>query len=218
MTPSSYERLGAAFIVVGSALLAVYAALFSLLLPIGSGEFDYPRLVLTPHWKQLALLAFLGVVSMLTGLDAIYSRMRATAGLTGTVGLVLTRVALLLQACVLTWELLLDPIVAAHPPSAFLLSDGVIARDPGMTIFRWIFLSTIVVGALLFGFAIYRSNQFPKPAIALIVVGAAVYAVGPMISVLLAIGGVIMFAGGGLMIGLRLWRVPRAEVAHFAAP
>lgn len=211
MTPPSYERLGAAFIVVGSALLAVYAALFSLLLPIGSGGFDYPRLVVNPYWKQLALLAFLGVVSMLTGLDAIHSRMRATAGFMGTVGLVLTKVALLLQACVLTWELLLDPIVAAHAESAFLLRDGVIARDPGMAIFRWVFLSTIVVGALLFGLAIYRSNQFPKPAIVLIVVGAAVYAVGPVVSVLLAIGGVIMVAGGGLLIGVRLWRVPRAE-------
>jgi hypothetical protein len=56
--------------------------------------------------------------------------MRATVGVAGTIGLLVTRFALLLQACVLTCELLLDPIVAAHSQSAFLLRDGVIAMNP----------------------------------------------------------------------------------------
>lgn len=210
MTVSSYERLGAACIVIGSTLLAAYAVLFTLLLPVRSGDFDYSRVVLSPYWTRIAFLAFIGVISLLSGLDALYSRIRATAGFTGAIGLLFTKVALLLQACVLTWELLLDPIVAAHPESSFLLRDGVIATDPAMAIFRWALLGTIAVGALLLGLAVYRSNQFPKPAIGLIVVGALVYAVGPMVSVLLAVGGVIMFSIGCLLIGGRLWRAPAA--------
>ena len=211
LTIPSYERLGAACIVIGSTLLAIYAVLFTLLVPIGRSAFDYSRIVLSPYWTRIAFLAFIGVVSMLAGLDAVYSRMRATAGFTGTIGLLFTKVALLLQACVLTWELLLDPIVAAHPESSFLLRDRVIVTDPAMVIFRWALLWTIAVGALLFGLAVYRSTQFPKPAIGLIVVGALVYAVGPMVSVFLAVGGVIMFSIGCLLIGVRLWRVPVAQ-------
>src|SRR4029453_13660982 len=143
---------------------------------------------------------FIGVVSVLAALDAVYSRIRATVGLTGTIGLFFTKVALLLQACVLTWELLLDPIIARHSESSFLLRDRVIATDPAMTIFFWAFLCTIVVGAVLLGVAVYRSNQLPKPAIVLIIVGAMVYAVGPMVSVFLAVSGVILFSIGGLLI------------------
>ena len=57
----------------------------------------------------------------------------------------------------------------------------------------------------------YRSNQFPKPAIGLIVAGALVYAVGPTVSVFLAVAGVIMFSIGCLLIGGRLWRAPVAS-------
>jgi len=211
MTSPSYERLGAACIVIGSTLLALYAVLFALLFPSRSGAFDYSLVVLDPHWKNIAFLAFIGVVSILVGLDAVYSRIRATAGFTGTIGLLFTKVALILQACVLTWELLLDPIVAAHPESSFLLRDRVIATDSAMVTFFVAFLCTIVVGSLLFGLAVYRSNQFAKPAIVLIIVGALAYAIGPMMSVLVAVGGVIMFSIGCLLIGATLWRTPAAS-------
>ena len=209
MTSLSHERIGSVFIAVGSTLVACYAVLFPLLLPVRTGVFDYPRLVVNPHWRPLALLAFVGVVSVLAGLDAIYSRMRATAGIAGTIGLLVTKVALLLQACVLTWELVLDPIIAAHSESAFLLREGVILTNPAMVAFRWIFVASLIVGALLFGLAVYRSHQFPKAAVVLIVVGAVVYASGSSVSVFVAISGVILFAVGGVLIGVRLWQEPR---------
>ena len=209
MTSLSHERIGSVFIAVGSTLVACYAVLFPLLLPVRTGVFDYPRLVVNPHWRPLALLAFVGVVSVLAGLDAIYSRMRATAGIAGTIGLLVTKVALLLQACVLTWELVMDPIIAAHSESAFLLREGVILTNPAMVAFRWIFVASLIVGALLFGLAVYRSHQFPKAAVVLIVVGAVVYASGSSVSVFVAISGVILFAVGGVLIGVRLWQEPR---------
>lgn len=210
MTTLSYERLGSVFFAVGSILLAVYASLFVLLLPIHDGDFDYVRLVTSPHWRAIALIAFVGVVSLLTGLEAVYSRIRDSAGILGATGLVLTKVALVLQACVLTWEMLMDPLIAAHPESAFLLRDGGIINAPWMVAFRWVFLLTILGGALLFGLAVLRSKQFPMPAIGLLIAGAVLYAVGPRVSVFVAISGVILFAIGGLLIGVRLWRATAA--------
>jgi hypothetical protein len=210
MTRFSYERLGSVFFALGSILLAAYAVLFVLLLPIHDGDFDYVRLVTHPHWKSIALLAFAGVISLLAGLEAVYSRMRDCAGILGAAGLVLTKVALVLQACVLTWEMLMDPLIAAHPESAFLLRDGWMLNAPWMVAFRWIFLLTILGGAVLFGLAVLRSRQFPTSAIALLIAGAVLYAVGPRMSVFIAISGVILFAIGGLLIGARLWRATEA--------
>jgi len=210
MATHPHERLAAACVILGASLLAGYAVLFILLLPVGSGTFDYATLVVSPYWTELALVALIGVISLLVGLDAIHARLQGRGGLTGAVGLLLTKVALVLQACMVTWELLLDPIVAGHPASAFLLRDGVIATAPAMVVFRWVFLITTVVGALLFGGSIYRSRQFPNSAMLLMVGGAAAYVIGPWLSVFLAIGGVAMFALGGVIIGSRLWRPPAA--------
>jgi hypothetical protein len=146
---------------------------------------------------------------MLTGLDAVFSRIRATAGLTGTIGFLCTKITFVLQACVLTWELLLDPIIAANARSAFLLRERIIANDPGMVIFRWGAIVSILLSTILFGLAIYRSKEFPSRALVLIIVGAVAYAIGPMISITLAVGGVIALSAGCILIGARLWRAPK---------
>jgi hypothetical protein len=212
MTAPSLERVAGACFVFGASLLAAYGVLFVLLLPIGHGAFDYPRLVVNPYWKPLALVGLVGVIAILAGVDGIFARLRGSAGLAGTIGLLLTKVALVFQACMLTWELLLDPIIAGHPDSVFLLRDRVIAMSPAMMTFQWVVLTTTGLGVPLFGFAVFRSGQFPKGAILLIVLGAVVYAIGPRLSVFAAIGGVIMFALGGVLIGARLWRPPVPSV------
>ena len=211
MTARCFERVAGTCVVFGAILLAAYGLLFVLLLPIGQGVFDYPRLVVSPYWMPLAFVALVGVISILAGVDAIYARLPGSTGVVGAIGLLLTKVALVLQACMLTWELLLDPIIAGHPESVFLLRDRVLATSAAMRAFRWVVLLTIAVGAPLFGFAVFRSRQFPGRAVLLIVLGAVVYAFGPRISVFLAIGGVILFALGGALIGARLWRPPSSQ-------
>lgn len=202
------DRIGAVCVGLGFALVGAYAALFLVLLPVDDPTVEYSQLVSSPYWRALALVALVGVISILAGLDVIYLRLGGSAGVGATVGLLLTKVALVLQASVLTWELFLDPVIASRPDSAFLLREMVIAQQPGMVIFRWLFLGTMVFGALTFGAAIYRSNEFPKSAIALIVSGAALYGLGSVVSHFLAACGVLMSAGGGVLIGVRLWSRP----------
>jgi hypothetical protein len=136
----------------------------------------------------------------------VFSRIRATAGLTGTIGFLLTKIAFVLQACVLTWELLLDPIIAANAGSAFLLRERIIANDPGMVIFRWGAVLSIFLSTMLFGLAVYRSKAFPSSALVLIIIGAVAYATGPMISIIVAVAGVIALSAGCILIGAKLWR------------
>ncbi len=197
---------------VGSTLLAVYAVLLAVLIPVRGAGADYSLVVLHPSWARLSLLAFIAVLFMLTGLDAVFSRIRATAGLTGTIGFFFTKITFVLQACVLTWELLLDPIIAANAGSAFLLRERIIANDPGMAIFRWGAIVSILLSTILFGLAVYRSKEFPSSALVLIIVGAVAYAIGPMISITLAVVGVIALSAGCILIGARLWRAPEPGV------
>lgn len=81
-----FEKLGGLAIIVGALLLSAYAVLFPILLPLGTGTFDYAEVVRSPGWVPLALVAFAGVLALLVGFYAVYAKMRATAGLQGAVG------------------------------------------------------------------------------------------------------------------------------------
>ena len=122
----SERRVGGTSIVAASALLGTYGALFSITLPAIRSSLDYSRAVLSPWWVPLTTLAFAGVLLMLAGLDALYERARPSSGRLGWTGLVVLKLALILQACKLTWELFLDPIIAARPQA---LSSSAMPRS-----------------------------------------------------------------------------------------
>jgi hypothetical protein len=200
----TFEKLGGLSIIIGSALFAIYSLMFPLLLPLNGGHFDMVQLVLNPHWIWLALVAFIGILLMLVGFYAVYMRIRNDAGTLGALGFLFIEAAYLLQACKVIWELVLYPIIASQPASAFLLGDLIIKHDSGMVAFRIIASITILMGIVLFCFTLYRSRAYPKLAPLLIFTGALVYALGPLLSVFAAVAGIFVLASGCALLGLRL--------------
>lgn len=207
MNSLTLEKTGGVSLILGSLLLVAYSALFPALLPVGNGTYDYVQMVMNPNWVRLAIIAFVGVILMLIGFYAVYSRIRSNAGLIGALGFLFIEAAYLLQACKVTWELFLYPVIASHAESAFLLRDLVIKHDPAVGIFRLMASVTILLGIVLFCYTLYRSSEYPKSAAVLIFVGAVVYAFGPMISIFVSVTGIFTLAIGCLLIGLRLFRV-----------
>lgn len=205
----SSERIGGMSLIVGAALFAAYAAMFPFVIPVGAGTYDFAKAVLDPDWVKLALVAFIGILLMLVGFYAVYARVRAKSGLLGAAGFLLIEAAYLLQACKVTWELFLYPIIAAHPESAFLLRDRIISHDPSVAAFREVGSAAIFLGVTLFCLAIYRSGEYPKAAPILIFTGAIVYAAGPMISIFVSIAGIFVLAIGCLLLGARLFNAKK---------
>jgi hypothetical protein len=210
MNTVTLEKAGGVALIVGAFLLAAYSALFPALLPLGNGTFDYVQMVLNPNWTRLAAVAFVGVILMLIGFYAVYSRIRTSAGMVGAIGFLFIEAAYLLQACKVTWELFLYPVIASHHESAFLLRDMVIKHDPAVGIFRLMASVTILLGIVMFCYALYRSSEYPRSAAVLIFTGALVYALGPMISILVSVAGIFTLAVGCLLIGIRLFQVKHA--------
>ena len=207
MSVLSVEKVGGISLIAGSLLLTVYSVLFPVLLPLNGGQYDFVQVVLNPNWVRLATIALAGVVLMLVGFYAVYLSVRASAGMVGAIGFLFVEAAYLLQACKVTWELFLYPIIAAHPDSAFLLGNAIIRNDPAVQTFRLLASLTILIGIILFCFTLYRSKEYPKAGAVLIFAGALVYAVGPMISIYVAFAGIFTFSIGCLLIGLRLIKV-----------
>jgi len=201
----SERRLGGASIVAASVLLCSYGALFPIALPAIHSPLDYSRAVLNPWWVPLTAVAFAGVLLMLAGLDALHQRGHPAGGLAWT-GLTILKLALIFQACRLTWELFVDPVLAGQPQAAFLLRDAVIFNDAAVTVFRQLSAIALVAGVVLTGLTLPRSGVLPRPAAALIAAGALLYTIGAMLSTILAIAGVIVLSIGCAWLGLRVWR------------
>ena len=141
---------------------------------------------------------------MMIGFYTVYGRIQDKSGWVGPVGFLFVEVAYLLQACKVTWELFLYPVIANHSESAFLLGDAIIKHDPTVVIFRITASVTILIGIVLFCLAMFRSKAFPKLASFLVFAGALVYAIGPLFSVFVSVAGILTFAVGCLLIALPL--------------
>jgi len=202
------DKLGGISLIIGSVMFAIYSLMFPLLLPLGNGVYDYVELALNPNWVWLAFIAFIGILLMMAGFYAVYSKIRSETVLIGATGIVFIELAYLLQACKVTWELLLYRIIASHTESAFLLHDNIIKHDPYVVDFRIISSITILIGVVLFSLSLYRSKVFPKIAAVLIFVGAITYALGPLISVFISIAGIFTLALGCSFLGTRLFKQP----------
>ncbi len=206
MTLISIQRTAAFALISGSLLLAAYAAAFPALLPMDRMSSDFSQLVRSPHWSWIASSAFAGVVLSAAGFAGVYSRLWDTSGVPGFMGFLFLEAAYLLQACKVTWEIFLYPLIARHPAAVVLLRDGLIRDSALVGWFRLGATLTIFAGTLLFCFTLVRSRAFPKSAGVLVFAGALIY--GIHLSTASAIAGILIHALGCLVLGLRLMRPP----------
>jgi hypothetical protein len=211
MSSSLLDRSGGAAIALGAVLFAVYASLFSVLLPLGHGEMDFAQVVRDPNWVRLALAALTGILLMLYGFYAVYDRLRGEGGVIAAVGFLFVELAYLMQACKVTWELFVYPVIAGHEASAFLLRDGVLKHDSAVLLFRLASSVSIFIGICLFCLSLYRSRHFPNSAAILIFAGALIYGLGPIFSLYVAIAGILILAVGCGILGVSLIKLHAAD-------
>jgi hypothetical protein len=206
MKISTINKFGGFALIAGSLLLTIYAISFSILLPIKEVTRDYTALVLNSNWIWIHSVAFVGVILMIFGFFTLYTRMQAESRLVGFLGFLFIEIAYIFQACKVTWEICLYPIIAGNQGTFFLLRDLVIKHNPTVVAFSTIASITIFMGIMLFCIALTESKMFSKIASALIFVGALLYGLGPILSTLPAIGGICMLSIGCFILGKQLIR------------
>jgi len=200
------QKFGGFSLMAGAFLLTAYSLLFSILLPVGEVRHDITVAVQDPGWIWVSALALFGVVFMIFGFMAVYSKIHETSGVVGLLGFIFVEIAYFLQGCKVTWEVFLYPVICSNPASAFLLRDFVIQHNPLVEAFKMLAMITIFSGIILFCAALMRCKEFPKTAGILVFAGAMIYGFGPMLSVIVAIGGITILSIGCLILGLTLMR------------
>lgn len=204
MQLKSIQKLGGVALIAGSLCLAAYSFLFMKLLPYQLVRQDMTLGIMNPHWTMIAAVALVGVVLMMYGFAAAYSRMYSESGVTGFLGLIFLEIAYLMQAAKVTWEIFLYPVIAGTAPSLF--KESIIKNNAHVALYRNVASLTIFIGILLFCLALVRSKKYPAAAGILIFTGALIYGLGPMLSVLAAMGGIVILSVGCLILGLSLMK------------
>lgn len=207
MKLGSLQKIGGISLILGSSLLTIYAIAFPVLLPSStSAQRDMAAIALSPNWQWITLVAFHGVILTMFGYAAVYTRLYSKSGVIGLLGFLFLEIAYLLQACKVTWEAFLFPVIASHEGAAPLLRDQLLKHSQHVIVFRTVASLFILMGIVLFCFTLIRSREFPKSAGALIFLGAVTYAVGPAFSTLVAIAGIFTVSIGSLILGWKLMR------------
>ena len=211
MKLSTLQKFGGFSLIAGSALLTVYSVCFSLL-PVNGVHRDPVTAINDPNWVWLAVVVFIGVIFMMFGFMAVYSKMHEETGVTGFLGFIVVEIAYLLQAAKVTWEICLYPVISANNAFAPLLRDSIIKNSPLVYILNMTAMFSILIGIILFCLAIFRSGKFPRSAGIIVFAGALIYGFGPMLTVIVAISGIFIFSVGCLILGLKLMKGQAAAV------
>ena len=204
MELSRLQKIGGISLIIGSMLLSAYSICFYTLLPLSEIHNDITVPVLSGNWVWIAMVAFLGIILMLFGFTAVYSKVYEESGSLGFWGYLFVEIAYILQACKVTWEIFIYPLIAENPLSAHLLKDAVLQHSPLVVAYGAIASATIFIGITLFCITLVRAKAFPPLAGMLIFLGALLYGLGPKISVTTAIGGILILSAGCFLLGVSL--------------
>ena len=205
MKLSTIQRWGGVSIIIGSILFTCWAVFRTTLLPLHERGQDISIIILNPNWIWISSLALPGTILMIFGFTAVYSRMYSSSGILGFIGYVFIVLAYLFQAAQITWEIFLFPVIASHGQSVALFRDKILMVSPYVRLYSTMAEATIFSGVILFCLTLLKNREFPKIAGILIFCGAIIYAIGPMITVYVAIAGVVILSIGCFVLGRRLF-------------
>lgn len=205
MKISTLQKLGGIALIIGVVFLTSWAVCWTTLLPVHERARDVSVLILNSNWVWISALAFPGIILMILGFTAVYSKIFQNAGALGLIGYLFIVLAYIFQAAKVTWEIFVYPAIVSHVPSIALFRDKILFLHPQIRLFRTLAVITIFLGVVLFCSTLIRSKVFPKSAGVLILCGALIYAVGPMINIYIAILGVVILSAGCFILGIKMF-------------
>ena len=134
----------------------------------------------TSTWATVHILSFGMAVLGMVGLTGIYLRQLRQFGLLGLLGYVMFGLFFILQSAFNFAEVLIAPLLAADAPQLAENFAGLFGRQPAVTdlgplaALPLVAGGLYVVGALLFGIAIFRARVLSRGASVLMIAAAAV--------------------------------------------
>ena len=202
MKLSAIQRLGGYSMILGAVFLFFWTLCRFICLPSHIAGNDFNALVQNPNWKWVISLSLPGVIFTIFGFTAVYSRLYRSSGFLGLIGYIFIVLSYLHQLSQIVIEIFIYPIISETAP--ILLGAQNLYFHPLFSQFRTSFYFLMAIGLPLFCLAIIRSKEFPKSSGFFILSGAILYAIGPMITIYVALSGIVILSTGCFILGKKL--------------
>jgi hypothetical protein len=181
--------------------------LFILIHPFG--ELNPPQ-AMSVGWVLANSFRVVGSICVLFGLVGLYACQTITTGRLGLFGFILAFIGTAMfvgNSMIIAYVL---PPLAVHAPELASF-DGPLAKEPVFALPYVLMIGILLLGYLLFGVSIIRAGQLPRPAAALLMLGALLFFAPPVVVpyVIPFVGG-LLFGGALVWLGYALW-VKRPE-------
>jgi hypothetical protein len=157
----------------------------------------------TPFWVAMHAALLVSAVLSVGGLVGLYAAHADRLARLGAVGVAFAVVGLVMAACVFYFEAFLLPVIARHDPELFAW-DGPVVASWGVRLGA--LAGLWLIGLVMVGFALSRSDVVPRAAAWTLAVTAAAFALleGPFVPVLGPLS-TLAFAAGHVWVGAALW-------------
>ena len=179
-------------------LAGVLIALFLLL----HSERDVASVLSIPYTAQ----HFLGIgaaILGLLGLIGLYAVQLQQAGWPGLIGFLLAFTGTALRVGQAFFDGVTIPLIATYNPDLLEIVESLFIGATAL-----IFLLTgvtFILGFIIFGIVIMRVGMFPRPGGLLLIIGAPLLGLGPLMPVYVLTIGAIVFGLGQVWLGYALW-------------
>ena len=193
-----------------------YLILFLLIHPFG--ELDRPELMQSPQWVLAHSFHVVGATVTLLGTVGLYTRQAQEAGCLGLIGFVLAVVGMVFFARIGMITAFVQPALAAHTPHMTSTSRR-LAKGP-LYILPFVLMLMSWMGDPLFGLSIMWVGVLPRCAGALLILGALLFFVPPVVvPYVIPFVGALLFGGALIWLGYALWsgQAERTRQAEWAA-
>jgi hypothetical protein len=172
-----------------------------------------PHAAMDPLWVPSHLVILVGLLLATFGLTGMFLRQARQAGWPATVGFVLLQAGVALTVVAIATEAFVLPPVAASAAGAALLDPAGPLLGGVLGVLLLGAIATYILGTLVFGAAALAAGVFPRPALALLMVGGALVPLDSFLPQLIVRIGAILLAISFVWLGLRLVGPAAAEVA-----
>jgi hypothetical protein len=174
------------------------AAFWVMVIPIGT--FAGAQASLHVLWLPSQLLHVVAGMLALFGLVGLYARYAEEVGWPGLASFALSLFGTGFYLADVVIALMVFPIAARLAP-VMLAADGVLNLSPIYIVFAVVFM----VGYILLGLVFLLRNIYPRPAVALFVLGAILMNLPPVLPMTVLVAGGVLWGAGVAWLGIVLW-------------
>jgi hypothetical protein len=160
--------------------------------------------VLNSSWAPVHALAVASLILILIGLVGLYAKQSEKCGILGLIGFGVAFIGTVLVTGLLYFEAFIMPVLAIEAP-ALVDEKGPIFTGPTGIIFP-VSLMAFMLGYLIFGIATIRAKLLSRWGTLLIIIGAVLFGIGPLLVQIVVVAGAVVFGIGIFWLGYDLWK------------